>query len=890
MVNDELKMQQRDIDPEETQEWLESFDSIVERQGIERAYFILTQLLSRAQIERVELPALLQTPYINSIPPEREPGYPGDEDLERKIRRYIRWNAAVMVVKANKNFSGIGGHLSTYASAATLLEVGFNHIFRGKDRGLGDQVFFQGHASPGIYARAFLEGRISMDQMLHFRREVVPGQGLSSYPHPWLMPNFWEFPTVSMGLGPMAAIYQARFNRYAHSRGLADTSESRVWAFLGDGECDEPETLGCLHVAAHEKLSNLKFVINCNLQRLDGPVRGNGKIIQELEATFKGAGWRVIKVVWGREWDPLLSVDEDGVLIRRMGEAVDGDFQKYSVESGEYIRRHFFGQDPRLLEMVQHLTDRDLQRLRRGGHDFRKMYAAYRAAEEESERPTVILAKTVKGWTLGGGAEGRNVAHQAKKLSYEELKAFRDRLYLDIPDAQLEDPPFLTFQDGSREQEYLLERRRALGGFVPERRRSQVAVDVPEFKWFERFLKGSGDQEASTTGVFARILAQLLGHKGLGKLVVPIIPDEARTFGLDALFRRYGIYSAHGQKYEPVDAAMLLSYREAEDGQVLEEGICEAGAMASFIAAGSSYCTLRQPTIPFYIFYSMFGFQRTGDQIWAAGDQRVRGFLIGATFGRTALNGEGLQHQDGHSHLIASTNPSVKAYDPAYAYEVATIIHAGMHEMYVEDKDVIYYVSVHNDSHKHPPMPEGVEEGILAGAYRLMEGPITKGPKVQLLGSGCILEEVLKAKDMLAEHWDVSADVWSVTSYNELRREALECERWNLLHPKSKAKIPKATQIFADATGPVIAVSDNMTALPDQISRWVDNLYALGTDGFGRSDTREALRRHFEVDGESITVAALSRLASAGEISNATVTKAMKKLGVDPNKVSAALA
>lgn len=883
-------MQQLDIDPEETSEWLESFDSIVERQGIERAYFILTQLLSRAQIERVELPALLQTPYINSIPPEREPGYPGDEDLERKIRRYIRWNAAVMVVKANKHYAGIGGHLSTYASAATLLEVGFNHVFRGKDRGLGDQVFFQGHASPGIYARAFLEGRITEDQMLHFRREVVPGQGLSSYPHPWLMPNFWEFPTVSMGLGPMAAIYQARFNRYMHARGLADTAESRVWAFLGDGECDEPETLGCLHVAAHEKLSNLKFVINCNLQRLDGPVRGNGKIIQELEATFKGAGWRVIKVVWGREWDSLLSVDSDGVLIRRMGEAVDGDYQKYSVEPGEYIRRHFFGQDPRLLKMVEHLTDRDLQRLRRGGHDFRKMYAAYKAAEEETERPTVILAKTVKGWTLGDGAEGRNVAHQAKKLSADELRAFRDRLYLDVPDDQLEDPPFLTFQDGSREKEYLLERRRALGGFVPERRKPAVSVAVPEFQWFDRFLKGSGEQEASTTGVFARILAQTLNHKEIGRLVVPIIPDEARTFGLDALFRRYGIYSAHGQKYEPVDAAMLLSYREAEDGQVLEEGICEAGAMASFIAAGSAYSTLGQPMIPFYIFYSMFGFQRTGDQIWAAGDQRVRGFLLGATFGRTALNGEGLQHQDGHSHLLASTNPSVKAYDPAYAFELATIIHAGLKEMYVDDKDVMYYVSVHNDTYQQPVMPEGVEQGILDGAYLFAQGPEVKGPKVQLLGSGCILEEVRRAQTILAEKFQVSADVWSVTSYNELRREALECERWNLLHPKSKPRVAKVSAMFAGVEGPVIAASDNMAALSDQVVRWIPGLYSLGTDGFGRSDTRDALRRHFEVDAEAIVVAALSRLAKAGEISAAKVNKAMKTLGVDPNKVYAATA
>ncbi len=892
----EWSMQHRDVDPEETREWMESFDSLAREHGMERAHFILRALLKRAHIDNIDLPALVQTPYINSIAPDQEPAYPGDERLEKRIRRAIRWNAVATVVKANKHYPGLGGHLSTYASAATLYEVGFNHFFRGKDHpGGGDHVFFQGHASPGIYARAFLEGRLSEDRLLHFRREVVRGQGLSSYPHPWLMPDFWEFPTVSMGLGPLAAIYQARFNRYLLHRGIRDTSDQRVWAFLGDGECDEPEALGCLHLASREKLNNLVFVVNCNLQRLDGPVRGNGKIIQELEAVFNGAGWNVIKVVWGREWDSLLAADRDGLLIRRMGQAVDGDFQKYAVESGAYTRDHFFGTDPRLLRLVEHLSDHDIVHLRRGGHDLRKVYAAFDKAVHEPDQPTVILAKTVKGWTLGEGAEARNVAHQAKKMSIAELKKFRDRLFLDIPDEDLEDPPLMRFPEGSEPQKYMLERRQALGGFVPERRVHPVAIDAPKIDWFARFLQGSGGQDASTTGVFARLLAQLLNHKELGKRIVPIIPDEARTFGLDALFNRYGIYSSKGQLYTPVDAAMLLRYREAIDGQVLQEGICEAGAMGSFIAAGSSYATHGEPMIPFYIFYSQFGFQRIGDQAWAAGDQRVRGFLLGATFGRTTLNGEGLQHADGHSHLLASTNPAVRAYDPAFAYEIALIIQEGIEAMHGRGEDVIYYVTVHNEAYVQPPMPEGAAENILQGLYKFKAGKkATKKNKLHrahLLGSGSLIHEVLRAQTLLEEKFGVSADVWCATSYSELRREALSCERWNTLHPTDEAKVPALNRILGDLDGPAVAASDNMCAIPDQIARWVPGgLLTFGTDGFGRSDTRAALRRHFEIDAEHLAVGVLRRLADAGTIDRQVVADAIATLGLTPDNPDPATA
>ncbi|GIW72554.1 MAG: pyruvate dehydrogenase E1 component [Planctomycetota bacterium] len=881
----ELQPRTPDIDPEETREWLEAFDAVVEHHGPERAHYLLVQLLKRAQVDRVSLPALVQTPYVNTIPVEQEPPYPGDEEIERRIRRVIRWNAVAMVVRANAHFPGIGGHLATYASAATLYEVGFHHFFRGKREGPGDMVFFQGHSSPGIYARAFLEGRLTEEQLLRFRRECGGG-GLSSYPHPWLMPEFWEYPTVSMGLGPIAAIYQARFNRYLQARGICDTEQTRVWCFLGDGECDEPEALGALHLAARERLGNLIFVVNCNLQRLDGPVRGNGKIIQELEAVFHGAGWRVIKVIWGREWDPLLARDTDGVLVRRMGEVLDGEYQKYVVEKGSYIREHFFGVDPRLRRLVEHLSDDEIWHLRRGGHDARKVYAAYAAACAETERPTVILAKTVKGWTLGEGAEGRNIAHQAKKMRKEELRAFRDRLHLEVPDDQLDEPPFIRLREGSPEWEYLYERRQALGGWLPERRVRSVSIPAPPLDWFARFLEGSDKAEASSTAAFGRLLAQLMAHPTIGRRIVPIIPDEARTFGLDALFRRYGIYSSVGQLYEPVDIDVYLYYREAKDGQVLEEGICEAGCTASFIAAGTAYAAFQQPMVPFYIFYSMFGFQRTGDQLWAAGDQRVRGFLIGGTAGRTTLAGEGLQHCDGHSHVLAAPFPHVRAYDPCYAYELAVIIQDGLERMLTREEDVVYYITVMNESYPMPPMPagEGVREGIVAGMYRLRPAPEgTAGPRARLFGSGAILREALAAQQELAERWGVAAEVWSVTSYQQLRRQALEVERWNRLHPTAAPRRPLVAELLREEHGPVVAASDYVKLVPDQIAPWVPGgMTVLGTDGFGRSDTREALRRHFEVDRTAIAVATLAALARRGEIAPQLVAEAIAEYGLDP--------
>ncbi|RME72809.1 MAG: pyruvate dehydrogenase (acetyl-transferring), homodimeric type, partial [Planctomycetota bacterium] len=786
-------MQQRsdlpypDPDPEETREWLEALEAVVQHHGPERARYLLSRLLERARSDGVQSPALVQTPYVNTIPPEQEPPYPGDEDIERRIRRYIRWNAVAMVLRQNLRHPGIGGHLATYASAATLFEVGFHHFFRGKDRHPGDLVFYQGHASPGIYARAFVEGRIDEAQLERFRLEA-DAPGLSSYPHPWLMPKFWEFPTVSMGLGPIAAIYQARFNRYLQARGIADTSDCRVWCFLGDGETDEPEALGALHLASRERLGNLVFVVNCNLQRLDGPVRGNGKIIQELEAVFHGAGWRVIKVIWGREWDPLLAADRTGLLVRRMEEAVDGDYQRYSIADGAYIRRHFFGKYPELLRLVAHLSDEQLQRLRRGGHDARKVYAAYRAACEEDERPTVILAKTVKGWTLGEGAEGRNIAHQAKKMSLAELRAFRDRLELEVPDDQLENPPFIRFAPGSEEYEYLHARRRELGGYLPERRVRSVSMAVPDRAFYRPFLEASGRVEVSSTGAFGRLLAHLMSHPEIGRRIVPIIPDEARTFGLDALFRKYGIYSSVGQLYEPVDKNHYLYYREAKDGQVLEEGICEAGCTASLIAAGTSYASFGEPMVPFYIFYSMFGFQRTGDQVWASGDQRVRGFMIGGTAGRTTLPGEGLQHCDGHSHILATTFPHVRAYDPCYAYELAVIIEHGLERILREQRDELFYITIMNETYAMPAMPDGehVREGILRGMYRLRAWREPAGPRrMRLFGSGAILREVLAAAELLGAEYGVDAEIWSVTSYQQLRREALEVEHRNRLHPET---------------------------------------------------------------------------------------------------------
>ncbi len=884
-VFDEFKHQLPDIDPQETQEWVDSLDALVEAAGPERARFVLYKLLKRARQLHVGLPPLTQTRYINTISPEQEPYFPGDEAMELRIRRLIRWNAVTMVLRANHDYAGIGGHLATYASAASLYEVGFNHFFRGKDDGqAGDQIFFQGHASPGIYARAFLEGRLTEGQLIHFRREVIPGQGLSSYPHPRLMPDFWEFPTVSMGLGPLAAIYQARFNRYLQHRGIADTSRSRVWAFVGDGECDEPESLGALHVAAREGLDNLTFVVNCNLQRLDGPVRGNGKIIQELEAVFRGSGWNVIKVIWGREWDDLLARDVDGVLVNKMNEWLDGDSQRMTVADGAQIRAHFFGPDPRLGKLVEQLSDDDLTKLRRGGHDYRKIYAAYHAAVRHQGAPTVVLAQTVKGWTLGPSVEARNITHQAKKLSVDELKIFRDRLQLPIPDAKLEDAPFYHPGPDSDEIRYMLDRREELGGCVPKRVVRPKPVDLPDASVFAEFPKGSGTTAASTTMAFTRLLRNLLRDKGIGKRIVPIIPDEARTFGMDPLFKEVGIYSPLGQRYEPVDAETLLPYREALDGQVLEEGITEAGSMASFTAAGTSYATHGEHCVPFYVFYSMFGFQRTGDQIWAFGDQRGRGFLLGATAGRTTLNGEGLQHEDGHSHLLASVIPNIRAYDPAFAFETAVIVEDGLRRMLIDGEDVFYYLTLYNENYPMPPMPEGVREGILRGLYRFRAGHGGSRRRVTLLGSGAIMQQVLRAQELLADRYEVSADVWSVTSYQLLRNEALEAERWNRLHPEAEPRVPHLTQALRGA-GPVIAATDYLKAVADQVGRWSPQPFVpLGTDGFGRSDTREALRRHFEVDAESVVATSLHALALCEQYAPGDVAKAIADLGLDPEK------
>ncbi len=887
----DFKRQLPDRDAAETQDWVDSLDSIVETGGgPERAQFILYRLLKRARQLNIGLPPLTQTRYINTISPEQEPPFPGDEGMELRIRRMVRWNAVAMVLRANNAYPGIGGHLATYQSAASLYEVGFNHFFRGKDAaGMGDQVYYQGHAAPGIYARAFLEGRLSEGQLDHFRREVVPGQGLSSYPHPRLMPDFWEFPTVSMGLGPLAAIYQARFNRYLQGRGIKDTSQQRVWAFLGDGETDEPEALGALHVAANEGLDNLTFVVNCNLQRLDGPVRGNGKIIQELEAVFRGSGWNVIKVIWGREWDPLLAVDDEGALVARMGEALDGDFQKYSVETGAYIREHFFGADPRLLSMVEHLSDDDIVRLRRGGHDYTKVYAAYRAATAHTGQPTVILAKTVKGWTLGPGMEARNITHQAKKLSEAELKVFRDRLELPIPDSKIKDAPYFHPGPDAPEIRYLHERRAALGGPAPRRTVVRKAIELPGDGAYQEFMAGSGTQEASTTMAFAKLLRNLMRDKTLGPRVVPIVPDEARTFGMEALFKEAGIYAPHGQLYEPVDSNLVLSYREATDGQVLEEGITEAGSSASFQAAGTSYATHGEPMMPFYTFYSMFGFQRVGDQLWAFGDARGRGFLLGATAGRTTLNGEGLQHEDGHSMLVATTIPNCQAYDPAFAYETAVIVRDGLRRMLTVGEDVFYYLALYNENHVMPARPEGVSDAdIVGGLYRFATAPkLGKGThRATLIGSGSIMQQVLRAQTLLAERFGVAAEVWSAPSYQRVRAEALAVERWNRLHPDQPRRTPSVTTALtaAASSGPIVAAGDWVKGVPDQIARWVpgDSWVSLGTDGFGRSDTRDALRRLFGVDTEHIAAAVLSELARTGRMEPAAAASAIADLGIDP--------
>ncbi|MGH9179598.1 MAG: pyruvate dehydrogenase (acetyl-transferring), homodimeric type, partial [Acidimicrobiales bacterium] len=808
VIFDGFAHQLPDIDPEETGEWLDSFDAVVDARGKGRARFLLMKLQERARELQVGFPAAVSTPYVNTIPPHLEPWFPGDEYVERRIRAYIRWNAAVMVTRANARSEGIGGHLATYASSASLYEVGFNHFFRGRDDGMpGDQVYFQGHAAPGIYARAFLEGRLTEEQLRHFRMELG-GNGLSSYPHPRLMPDFWEFPTVSMGLAPINAIYQARFNRYLHNRRIADTSEAKVWCFLGDGEVDEPESLGALSLASRDALDNLIFVVNCNLQRLDGPVRGNGKIIQELEAVFRGAGWNVIKVIWGTKWDELLARDTDGVLLNKMNTTVDGEFQKYSVESGAYIREHFFGPDPRLRKMVEHLSDDELRTLPRGGHDYHKLYAAYKAAVEHQGAPTVILAKTVKGWALGHDIEGRNATHQIKKMTKAQLKSLRDRLYLhdQIPEKALDadDPPFYRPSKGSLEHEYLMGRRRALDGALPRRAFKWKALPSPDAKAFAELEEGSNGREVSTTMGFARLLRNVMRDKGMGARVVPIIPDEARTFGMDALFKEFSIYAPFGQKYEPVDAASLSFYKEDRSGQILEEGITEAGSMASFTAAGTAYATWGQPMVPFYIFYSMFGFQRTMDLIWAFGDMRGRGFMLGATAGRTTLNGEGLQHQDGHSLLLASAVPNVAAYDPAFAYEVAAIVRHGIETMYgAVPEDRFYYLTLYNENVVMPAKPEGADEGILRGLYRFAPAPEGPSRRATVLFSGSAYPAALEAQRRLAEDHDVAVELWSATSYKALREDALSVERWNRLHPSEAPRTPFVTEALSEAEGPI---------------------------------------------------------------------------------------
>ena len=883
-----------DTDPGETEEWLESIDAVVETHGRNRARYLLTRLLARAQEQQVSFPTSVSTPYINSISRENEPWFPGDEHIERRIRAFIRWNAAVMVSRANHESEGIGGHLSTFASSASLYEIGFNHFFRGKDDGgSGDHIYFQGHAAPGIYARAFLERRLHEDDLDRFRREIGrAGKGLSSYPHPRLMPDFWEFPTVSMGLGPLTALYQARFNRYLTNREIADTSQSRVWAFLGDGECDEPETLGAISLAAREQLDNLVFVVNCNLQRLDGPVRGNGKIIQELEAVFRGAGWNVIKVIWGSAWDDLLASDVDGVLLNRMNSTVDGEFQRYSVENGGYARENFFGPDARLRQMVAHLSDRDIEMLPRGGHDYRKLYAAYRAAVENlgSGRPTVILAKTIKGWTLGSGVEGRNATHQIKKLTRDQLLEMRTRLHLEdeIPESTIDadDPPYFRPAEDSVEHQYMMERRRALDGSVPRRVvRTRRPLALPADSAFAEFDSGSANQAVSTTMAFTRLLRNLARDEGFGPRVVPIVPDEARTFGMDSLFRELRIYASQGQKYEPVDHDLLLSYVESAKGQILEEGITEAGSMSSFIAAGTSYATHGVPMVPFYIFYSMFGFQRVGDLAWLAADQRTRGFLLGATAGRTTLLGEGLQHQDGHSLLLASTIPACQAYDPAWAYEMAAIVRHGIRRMYGDDPaDIFYYVTLYNENLAMPQRPAHVTDAdIIDGLYRWRQADGT--PHASVLFSGTASTAAIDAAAMLRERWGVNVELWSATSYKSLRDDAMETERWNRLHPGETPRTSILDRTLNTGDTPVVAVTDFMRIVSEQIAPHVHGrrFLALGTDGMGRSDTRAALRRHFETDAEHVAVAVLSTLVGSHGITVDTVRAAIRDLGIDPD-------
>ena len=874
----------RDPDPIETAEWIESIDAVRRTHGPERVAFLLDRLHEWSHRMRIHALSDACTPYINTIHHREQPAYPGDRQIERRIKSYTRWNAMAMVVRANRACDGIGGHISSYASAATLLEVGFNHFFHGPNHETGgDMVFFQGHSAPGVYARAYLERRIDEQHLVNFRRELAPGGGLSSYPHPWLMPDFWQFPTVSMGLGPITSIYMARFNEYLRDRGLKDTSGRRVWAFLGDGEMDEPESLGAITLAARERLDNLTWVVNCNLQRLDGPVRGNGNIIQELEAAFHGAGWNVIKVIWGSDWDPLFDADTEGLLIETMQDVVDGQWQRYTVESGAYSREHFFGRDPRLLALVEHLSDEQIQKLRLGGHDPAKVYAAYRAATECNGRPTVILARTIKGYGLGEAGEGRNITHSQKKLNEQELKHFRDRFDIPISDREIARMPFCRFEKGSAEYEYLMERRKALGGFLPARKVTVAPLAAPKRDLFAEFFDGSGKRPASTTMAYLRMLARLLRDKQLGKLIVPIVSDEARTFGMEALFASYAIYAHAGQLYEPVDAHLLMKYHERKDGQILEEGISEAGSMASFTAAGTAYAYHGLNMIPFFTFYSMFGFQRIGDSIWAAADMRSKGFLVGATAGRTTLQGEGLQHQDGHSHLHASSVPNCISYDPAFAYELAVIIREGIRRMYEEQESVFYYITVYNEPYLQPPMPQGAEEGILRGMYkfRAADNP-GDAPRVHLFASGPLVHEAVRAQELLREKFGVAADVWSVTSYNELYRDGLACGRWNRLHPDQPPRVPHVSEMLQHEPWPIVAVSDFVKALPHRLAPWTPKgIYALGTDGFGRSEARAELRRFFEIDAEHIAYAALWRLSETGSFERQRLLAARDALGLD---------
>lgn len=873
----------------ETQEWIDALRDVARSRGPNRASRLLESLQIAAQRLGMPLPVTSRTPYVNTIPADLQPRYPGNLEIENRVKSIIRWNALAMVSEANTNNPGIGGHISTFASAATLYEVGFNHFFRGPDDPSGgDLVYFQGHASPGIYARAYLEGRLTPKQLHNFRREFAEGGGLSSYPHPKLMPEFWQFPTVSMGLSPIMAIYQARFLKYMRHRGLLpDTNDQRVWCFLGDGECDEPESLGAISLASRERLDNLIFVVNCNLQRLDGPVRGNGQIIQELEAVFRGVGWNVIKVIWGRDWDPFLAEDRDGLLVERMGQVVDGEYQKYSVAGGAYIRKHFWGVDPRLGKMVSHLSDDDLWRMRLGGHDTTKVYAAYKAAVENKGTPTVILARTIKGYGLGEAGEGRNITHQQKQLNREELISFRDRFHIPLSDEEIEGAPLYRPGEDSVEARYMKERRRVLGGPLPQRRVQNATVEPPSSEAFAEFLEGSGDRPASTTMVLVRMMSALMRDKNIGKQIIPIVPDEARTFGMDSFFRSFGIYSSLGQTYDPVDSEHLLYYRESKDGQVLEEGITEAGSMSSFIAAGTSAMTSGVTTIPVFMFYSMFGMQRIGDLVWAAADARTRGFLVGGTAGRTTLNGEGLQHQDGHSQLLASVVPTMRSYDPAYAYEIAVILEEGIREMFVDGAERMYYMTVGNENYVHPPMPEGdgVREGIMRGMYKFRSMGEDGQPRVNLLGSGAILNEVLKAQEMLAEKFGVASDAWSVTSWTELRRDAIDVDRWNTLHPGSPTRRPYLVEQLGEEPNVVVAASDYMKALPDGLAKWVDAAFiGLGTDGFGRSDTRKVLRDFFEIDARHVAFAALTALTREEQIPAGVAVEAIKRLDIDPER------